>query len=981
MVIKNADKSAPTKITMPTKTNEESFEALIEKSLIQESGYFQGESQDYNKDYCLDTLQLFNFLEETQADTLAEYKKKRGENYKELLCKRIYQQIQQKGIVELLRKGISDQELKFQLLYKQPTSDKNPQSISRYQQNRYSVTRQLYYSDKNRNSLDMVIFINGLPLITFELKNHWTNQTVEEAKKQYKKDRDPKEPLFQLARCLVHFAVDTNEVYMTTYLNGQKTVFLPFNKGHANGKGNPLNPDGIKTDYLWKSILTKTSLSNIIENYAQFLKKEKKLIFPRYHQLNAVIKILAHAKANGTGQKYLIQHSAGSGKSNSLTWLAHQLVELHSSDDKVIFNSVIVVTDRRVLDKQIRDNIKQFAQVNNVVEAITQGSQQLKSALENGKKIIITTIQKFPFVVEEIAELKGSRFAIIIDEAHSSQTGETAGKMNTTLSSEFDSEDEVIKAMESKKLPKNISYFAFTATPKNKTLELFGTKTSEGKREPFHLYSMKQAIQEEFILDVLKNYTTYKSYYKLLQTAENNPVFDTSKAKKKIKAYVEGHEFTIAKKTAVMVDDFMTKTKDINGKAKAMVVTSSIINAIKYKQAFDEYLKKIHSPYKSIIAFSGKKEFKGDGYTETGINGFDSGKIPEKLKETEYRFLIVAEKFQTGFDEPLLHSMYVDKPLKGVQAVQTLSRLNRAYKPYKSDTFVLDFVNTTKEIKEAFDPYYECILLSEDTDPNKLNDLEEALADFQVYEKQEAQDFTANYFAKKDREELEKNIDSHVALFNELETDEQVGFKVKASSFVKTYAFLALIIPFNKKYWEELYWFLKFLIPKLKLKVNNESIEGLLDSIDLDSYTQHRQALNQDIILDNGVTEIDPITPQMRGSKAEPEKEFLQEIIAEFNKKWGETEFGKNDLVTKILFEDLTSKIAINEEYIRATKFSDVQNSKITFDKMMEDKIQGLVFDYTDLYKEFEENKAFKNDILGMMFKVVMDKQNIGIRV
>jgi type I restriction enzyme R subunit len=406
-----------------------------------------------------------------------------------------------------------------------------------------------------------------------------------------------------------------------------------------------------------------------------------------------------------------------------------------------------------------------------------------------------------------------------------------------------------------------------------------------------------------------------------------------------------------------------------------MVVTSSIINAIKYKQAFDDYLKKIHSPYKAIIAFSGKKEFKGDEYTEAGMNGFDSGKIPEKFKKSDYRFLIVAEKFQTGFDEPLLHSMYVDKPLNGVQAVQTLSRLNRAYKPYKTDTFVLDFVNTAEDIKEAFNPYYECTLLSEDTDPNKLNDLEEVLADFQIYEEQDVQNFTANYFAGENREELEKSIDSHVVLFDELEEDEQVDFKVKASSFVKTYAFLALVMEFSKKYWEELYWFLKFLIPKLKLETNDSSIEGLLDSVDLDSYTQHRQVLNQNIILDEGATEIDPITPQMRGSKTEPEKEFLHEIIAEFNKKWGDTEFGKNDLVTKMLFEDLTSEIAVDEEYIRATRLADVQNSKIAFDKMMEDKIQDLVFDYTDLYKEFEGNKDFKNDILGMMFKIVMDKQ------
>lgn len=969
---------------MTTKTNEKSFEELIEESFLNQ-GYIKGFSSDYNKNFCIDEKLIFSFIENTQLEEFAKIKKRHGENYQELFCKRISNQIQKHGIIDILRKGIDDGDIKIKLLYGLPTSNKNPQTLANYQKNIFSVTRQLYYSELNNNSLDMVVFINGLPVITFELKNQWTNQTVENAKKQYRQDRDPKELLFQKGTCLVHFAVDTDEVFMTTFLNGSNTAFLPFNKGYNNGKGNPPNKDGIKTDYLWKEILTKESLSNIIEKYAQLViikdpdtkKIKKSLIFPRYHQLDVVRSLLNHAKEHNTGQKYLIQHSAGSGKSNSLTWLSHQLVELHTKDDtQPVFNTVIVVTDRKVLDKQIRDNIKQFAQVKNVVEAITEGSAQLKTALENGKKLIITTIQKFPYVVDEIEKIVNSRYAIIIDEAHSSQSGKTAGYMNESLSDDdFDSEDKIIKTMEARKLPKNVSYFAFTATPKNKTLELFGTKRDDGKRQPFHLYSMKQAIQEEFILDVLNNYTTYKSYYKLLQTAEENREYDTKLAKKKLKAYVEGHEFTIAKKVDVMLEHFNGQAGKIKGQAKAMVVTSSIISAIKYKKAFDEKLK--DTPYKSIVAFSGTKKYQGEDYTEAGMNDFPSNDIPKRFKEKDYRFLIVAEKFQTGFDEPLLHTMYVDKPLSSVQAVQTLSRLNRAYKPYKTDTFVLDFVNTPEEIKEAFQPYYETTLLSKDTDANKLNDLEKALADYQIYSEEEVEKFTKAYFEGEKREVLESWLDNdNVKIFDDdLDDDQKIDFKVKATSFVKTYAFLSLILPFSKKYFEELYWFLKFLIPKLKIEKDDVDIQGLLDSVDLESYIQHRQALNENIKLDDGDVEIDPITTQMRGSKEEQEKEFLDQIVKSFNERWGNTEWSKNDKVKKMLFEDLPEEISKDENYIRATRGADIQNTKIAFNDIMNDKIQDLMGDYIGLYKDFADNQNFKKEVLGMMFEVVMKKQ------
>ncbi len=556
---------------MTTDTTEKGLEVIIEKSLLEESRYRQAYSTDYDRDLCLNKRLLFEFIKETQPIAF-ETIVKRGEDK---FLKRLTEQVKQRGIIDVLRKGVKDLDLTVQLYYKNPSSDLNPNAIKLYNSNIFAVTRQLHYSLSNNNSLDMAILINGLPVITFELKNPWTGQNVKNAIKQYQTDRDPKEPLFQFGRCIVHFAVDPDLIYMSTHLSGINTFFLPFNKGHNNGAGNPPNSEGIKTDYLWKEILTKDSISNIIENYAQITEEKdedtgkikRRLIFPRYHQLKVVQKLLSNAQQNGVGQKYLIQHSAGSGKSNSITWLSHQLVGLHDTNHtNPVFDSVIVVTDRKVLDKQIRDNIKQFSQVKGVVEAITEGSSQLKTALEDGKKIIITTIQKFPYICSEISELGAKKFAIIIDEAHSSQSGETAAKMNLALSSDkeefraaaegkndyeneidieeyFDTEDIINHIISQRKMLKNASYFAFTATPKNKTLETFGNKAKDGKFYPFDLYSMKQAIEEEFILDVLKNYTTYQSYYKLNKSVEENPLFETHQAQKKLRAYVEYRPF------------------------------------------------------------------------------------------------------------------------------------------------------------------------------------------------------------------------------------------------------------------------------------------------------------------------------------------------------------------------------------------------------------------------------------------------------
>ncbi len=981
---------------MSSDTSEKGLETVIEKHLVEECLYRASYSTDYDRDLCLNKRLLYEFIKETQPDAYATIVK-RGE---EKFLKRVAEQIRQRGIIDVLRTGVKDLDLTVFLYFKKPASNLNQKATELYNANIFSVTRQLHYSLNNNNSLDMVIHINGLPVITFELKNPWTGQNVKHAIKQYQADRDPKEPLFYFGRCMVHFAVDPDLVYMATQLSGFKTFFLPFNKGFENGAGNPVNPVGLKSDYLWKEILTKSGLSNIIENYAQITEEKdedtgrikKKLIFPRYHQLRVVSNVLAHSKQNGIGQKYLIQHSAGSGKSNSITWLSHQLVGLHdTANTDTIFDSVIVVTDRRVLDKQIRDNIKQFAQVKGVVEAITEGSSQLKTALEDGKKIIITTVQKFPFIMDEIGELQGKRFAIIIDEAHSSQSGETASKMNwvlsekatpygeedTTQDEDPETDEDVVNAMiEQRKMLKNASYFAFTATPKNKTLETFGTKTSEGKFVPFDLYSMKQAIEEEFILDVLKNYTTYQSYYKLNKAVEENPEFETRQAQKKLRAYVESHPFSIMEKTKVMVDHFHSEVrKQIKGAAKAMVVCKSINNAISYYRSFNEYLKEINSPFKAIVAFSGKRTIDGYEVDEAKLNGFSSGDIPNTFKKSEYKFLIVANKYQTGFDQPLLHTMYVDKKLRDVQAVQTLSRLNRAYKPDKADTFVLDFFNSVDEIKEAFDPFYITTVLSEETDANKLNDLQDVLDQAQVYAVDDVVNFTNLYFKNADRTELDPIIDKCALNYKtELNEDAQIDFYVKAKSFNRTYAFLSKILSFNNAYWERLYWFLKFLMPKIKVTENDDLAKGILEAVDLDSYRLTR--ITEDDIKLAGGGELNPTPPIMKGSKGENEFEKLEAIINEFNTRFGIDSWTDDDKIKQFLFHQLPAQFAKDQATVNTVNNSDKQNAKITSDKKVEDLMQDVIFTYTDLYKKFTDDKDFKRQYLDFVFDKIWKQSN-----
>lgn len=999
---------------MGTDTSEKGLEAFITNFLIdKEKGndYVLRQNTSYDKVNCIDEELLFEFLEATQEKAIEKLKKIHGTNYRIKIITRINQKLKEQttvkgiptgGIVNLLRKGIEDNAVKLKLFFEKPNQSLNEDLVKLYDKNCFSVMRQVHYSTKNNNSLDMVVFINGIPVITFELKNELTKQSVKDAIKQYQKNRDPKEELFKLGRCLVHFAVDTEQVFMTTHLKGESTFFLPFNKGNNNGAGNPEN-GGIKTDYLWNDILKKEVLSEIIQNYVQLFEedgekikpdgtyekiKTRKLIFPRYHQLNVVRRLLHDSKTLGTGNKYLIQHSAGSGKSNSISWLAHQLASLFDANNNNVFDSIIVVTDRRVLDAQIQKNIVQFERTSGVVEAITEGSRQLKEALKDGKKIIISTIQKFPVIASEIGELENNKFAIIIDEAHSSTSGNTLRKLNETLYKELlEEEDEDEKTIEedesnsndallqliakSRKLLDNASYFAFTATPKNKTLELFGEAHEDGdktKYKPYDLYSMKQAIEEGFIEDVLENYTTYNSFYKLYQTIEDDPKFDKSRAQKKLKQYVESHPGSIEKKTKIMISHFLENViveNKIKGLAKAMIVTSSRRNAVQYKYAFDKFINENKLPFKSVVAFSGEI----DGETETSLNHFPSAAIADEFKKVENRFLIVASKFQTGFDQPLLHTMYVDKKLGGVNAVQTLSRLNRTTSG-KEDTFVLDFANSTEEIKQAFDPFFEATILGDKTDPNKLFDLQTALDAYHIYTHEQVTNFTASVIKGESLELLHSSLNSSVAEFNTtLNEEEKEDFRVKCKSFVRLYVFLSQIVPFENAYLESLYVFLNHLQNKIQKDTSDDLSKGVLDTIDLDS-VKYRLLKSERIYLEKG-GDLKPIPTEVKGGVAEPELVTLSEIVNEFNTRFG-TEFSNEDKVRKMATQ-LIQDVANDQEFITAYSYSDEQNAKITFEKVLSNKLLEHVDSNFEVFKEFNDNTEFKDFFTSTLYKLMND--------
>lgn len=1002
---------------MPSITNEQALEAAIEKrltgtnleELVSQSGakweedaqqyrsgngYWIGSPADFNKEYAIDEKRFWHFLESTQAEELEKLKSQ--SQWQLRIIQRLDRMIKKHGVLQLLRKGLEVDDASFTLLYPSPLASSSQEVKDNFESNEFSVTRQVRYSvAKPLEEIDMVVFVNGLPLATIELKNPWTGQTARvNAIRQYKYDRDPSQPLLQFARCLVHFAVDTDEIYMTTRLNGKDTFFLPFNKGHNHGAGNPPNPFGHKTAYLWEEILTRHSLSNIIQHFVTMDGKpgdplsRRQLLFPRYHQLDVVRRLLSNASNTGVGQTYLIQHSAGSGKSNSITWTAYQLIETYPENDAVpgskgintpLFDSVIVVTDRRILDKQLRETITDFVEVKKII-APAYSAQELRSNLESGKKIIITTIQKFPFIVDGIADLSDKRFAVIIDEAHSSQSGSAHDKMNQAMGNsepdededEPDIQDKILEAMRRRKMRGNASYFAFTATPKPTTLEKFGEKQEDGTFKPFHLYSMKQAIEEGFILDVLANYTTYRSYYEIEKSIEDNPEFETARAQKRLRSFVEQHPETIGTKAEIMVDHFLHKvvnTKKLKGKAKGMVVTQSIESAIHYFFAIRKILEDKGSPFRAIIAFSGKKEIKGIEYTEDSINGFASKDIKEKFDTDEYRLLVVANKFLTGFDQPKLTAMYIDKKLQGVLAVQALSRLNRSANSLgkkTEDLFILDFFNSVEDIKASFDPFYTSTTLSGATDVNVLHELKDLLDQAEVYEWEEVEEFTEKYFSNVDAQQLSPIIDKAATRFNSelaLGDDAKADFKIKAKQFVKIYGQMASIIPFEVVRWEKLFWFLKFLIPKLIIRDREaEVLDELLDSVDLSTYGLERTKLAHSIVLDSAENQVDPQNPNPRGAYGgdQEERDPLDLIIRSFNEKWFQGWEATPD-EQRVKFVSIARHVQENPNYqAQYVDNPDTQNRELALMRMINEAINKQRKNELELYKLYSQDEGFK---------------------
>lgn len=988
-------------MTQKTNTKESGFEEFIEGELVGVRGYRKRENSSYDKNLCMDTELVWEFIKNTQKDSWDKVVEQYGDEAEQKFLQRLDEEISARGLLSVIREGVKDRGVNIRLAYWKPENDKNPETLVDYAGNILSTMRQVKYSTKNENSIDMVIFVNGLPVFTMELKNQFTGQNVINAISQYRTDRDQREKLLSFKRCLTHFAIDTEQAFMATRLTGLTTYFLPFNKGTRSSSGNPNAPKGkYKTHYLWEDILSKDSVFDLLGNFIQEVTeeredkngkkyKEEKIIFPRYHQLDTVRKVVMDAQVNGSGKNYLIQHSAGSGKSNTIAWIAHRLAELHDSSNKNIFDGVIVVTDRRVLDRQLSDTVKSFSQITGLVKHV-ESSAELSESLKSGVKIITSTLQKFPVIVETIEKTEGKKFAVIIDEAHSSQSGESAADLRQVLTLDeaqneeekeekaFKTiEDQIIERMKARKVASpNLSFFAFTATPKQKTLELFGNEDSvTGKFAPFSLYSMKQAIEEKFILDVLKNYTTYETYFGLLKKVEDDPEFDKKKAQRLLIGYVERHEHAIDKKVAIMAEHFEEKIASlIGGRAKAMVVTKSRLHAVRYKIAFDKYLKDKGYHHKALVAFSStvKDVDTKLEYTEGQMNGISESKTAEEFKKDEYKFLIVAEKFQTGFDQPLLSVMYVDKKLGGVNAVQTLSRLNRTTYG-KNDTFVLDFVNITDEIKESFQPYYTTTILSEATNPNILHDLEREVRGFKFFTDYEINGFTEEYFSGATPDKLNNIIDGVVSRIKEenLTEEEMEGFKTTSFDYLKKYAFISQIVTFEDPQLEKLYIFLKFLIRKLPRRKNLLPYE-ILEAIDMETYKIEKKG-EINVLLENKDGEIDPMGGGGNAKgQTEEETDILSKIIKEINERYG-TNFTDSD---KVILNDLSLRLIKSEILQGSVKNNSKDSAKLKFDQLFQDELVGVLDNHFNLYQKLDQSPELKKFVQEKVFEYVIRKIN-----
>jgi len=985
-------------ITTPVHT-EKAFEEAIEKHLLEKGGYIKGDPDDFNRELALDTKMIFAFLQESQPEAWKKSLEIHGAATESRLLQRLVKELDNRGTLDVLRNGFIDYGVRYKMAYFKPASGLNPEAERLYRLNRLTVTRQLKYSQKSEKSVDMLLGLNGLPVATVELKNRFTGQDVSDAREQFIDDRDPKEPLFQFKkRALVHFAVDPDEVYMTTKLEGSRTKYLPFNIGYNKGAGNPPNPNGYKTSYLWEHIWEKDSWMDILARFLHLqveeykfdgkIFKQESILFPRYHQLDAVRKLEEDAKTNGTGKNYLIEHSAGSGKSNSIAWLAYRLSSLHDKEDKRVFDSVIVVTDRLVLDQQLQNTIYQFEHKQGVVQKIDKNSSQLAEALGSGTNIIITTLQKFPFVLEKIGQIPARNYAVIVDEAHSSQSGEAARKLKEVLTignledaarkdektyTESDAEDEIRKSMLSRGPHKNLSFFAFTATPKARTLEVFGVKDAEGKPAPFHLYSMRQAIEEGFIMDVLKNYTTYKTFFKLSKQIEDDPRINKKKASRAIARFVSLHPHNLAQKTEVIVEHFRQVTmKKIGGKAKAMVVTASRPHVVRYKQEFDRYLKeKGYNEIKTLVAFSAFKDEFGILHTESDINGFGEKELPDKFNTIEYQLLLVADKYQTGFDQPLLHTMYVDKKLSGVKAVQTLSRLNRIY-PGKEDTFILDFVNDTQEILDSFQPYYEQTTLTESTDPNQLYDLKAKLEAMQIFWQSEIDAFCNVFFKKtgsrtdKDAAQLNACIDPAVDRYKATGKEEvQEDFKHTLTVYLRLYSFLAQIMPFQDAELEKFYAYGRLLLNKLPKKGISEKFK-LSDEVALEYYRLQKISEGS-IVLEKGKEYGLKPTSEAGTKKEKEELATLSEIIKVFNERFGKPITDAD----KLFFDQIEEELVADETLSKQAKTNTIDNFKYGFQDVFVNKLIDRMEQNKDIFVKIMDDAVVAEVVKDYMLKKV----------
>lgn len=991
-------------------TTENTFETALVQSLTEQGGYTEGNAPDYSPELGMFKYEVIKFLQESQPKRWEKISAIHGADADNRVIQRLYKELDLRGSLDVLRNGFVDYGVRFQMAFFQPASGLNPDAVDLYNKNNLKVYRQIYYSTKNKNSIDVLLSLNGIPVATLELKNQFTGQNVGNALKQYSTTRDHREILFAFKkRCLVHFAVDQDEVFMTTKLDGSKTYWLPFNKGANNGKGNPQNPNGYRTAYLWENILQKDSWMEIIQRFVHLqteeievegkIYKKEKLIFPRYHQLDAVREISKKALEVGTGKNYLIQHSAGSGKSNSIAWLAYRLSSLHNATDERIFDSVIVVTDRKVLDQQLQNTIYQFEHKTGVVQKIDKDSTQLASALGYGTNIIITTLQKFPFVVDKVGELPDRKYAVIIDEAHSSQGGEASKKLKEVLASksledaakddleeDYTGDDFVREQIEKSAAARgqqpNISFFAFTATPKYKTLQVFGDKDENGKPKPFHLYSMRQAIEEGFILDVLQNYTTYELYFKLTKAIADDPNLNKKKAAKAIGKFVSLHPHNLAQKTEIIIEHFRDiVSKKIGGKAKAMLVCGSRLHAKRYYEEFGRYIKKkgYESEIKILVAFSGKvvDDNAPDGVSEPEMTGYSEKELPTIFERDEYKILIVADKYQTGFDQPLLHTMYVDKKLSGVKAVQTLSRLNRMH-PGKEDTFVLDFANDRQTILDSFQPYYEVTSVTEETDINHLYDLKARLDEFQVYWTQEIEAFANVYFdpkTKLNNPKQQKHLyaftDPAVDRFKAIaEEEKQDEFKKGLRSWTNLYAFLSQIMPFIDSEFEKFYAYAKLLQTRLPKRELSESLH-LDDEVALEYY-RLQKIKEGSIELQKGEEGELSGTSEAGLKRAMDEEALLSEIINVLNDRFG-TEFEEAD---KLFFDQIEAELMEDETLQTQARVNKIDTFKFAFNDKFIDKLIGRMDQNQEIFEKILEDKMFGDLVKELMMRKIYKKLN-----